>query len=194
VRYEGVGLPDDELVEQLRRGVPAAFNRVYDAERSRIFGFLLRLSGARAEAEDLLQETFIGLARMAPRLAQGTRLRALLFTIARNAFLSQRRWQRLDLERLHELAMLPPPAPESSPLEHVCASEAQRRCERALLELPLADREVLLLVAVEGLEPSEAAQVLGLSAEATRQRLKRARERLGGLLDDVHWMAARRTP
>ena len=50
--------------------------------------------------------------------------------------------------------------------------------EAALARLPLADREVLLLVGVEGLTPAEAAGVCGLPAVTVRARLHRARERL----------------
>jgi RNA polymerase sigma-70 factor (ECF subfamily) len=47
--------------------------------------------------------------------------------------------------------------------------------ERALARLPARCREVLLLVAVEGLLPAEVAEVCGVSPEAMRQRLSRAR-------------------
>jgi DNA-directed RNA polymerase specialized sigma24 family protein len=52
------------------------------------------------------------------------------------------------------------------------------RLEAALVALPLQYREALLLVAIEGLTPSEAAQVCGVSGEAMRQRLSRGRTML----------------
>ena len=55
--------------------------------------------------------------------------------------------------------------------------------EAALARLPLRDREVLLLVGVEGLTPSEAAAVCGLPAVTVRARLHRARERLAAEMD-----------
>jgi RNA polymerase sigma-70 factor (ECF subfamily) len=51
--------------------------------------------------------------------------------------------------------------------------------------LPLAQREILLLVAVEGFSPSQAAAILRLRPEAARQRLRRARAAIGAALDDA---------
>ena len=80
------------------------------------------------------------------------------------------------------LAVLMPcwPEPErgESPFEAAARSETERRLEAALARLPLRDREVLLLVGVEGLTPSTAATVCGVTPQALRKRLQRARERL----------------
>src|SRR5262245_60098557 len=91
---------ETDLVDRLRRGNLAAFDAVYAAQGARIFPFLVRLAGRRETAEDLAQETWIHFAKAAPRLAPDTRLAPLLFTIARNAFLSYRRWALLDLSRI----------------------------------------------------------------------------------------------
>jgi RNA polymerase sigma-70 factor (ECF subfamily) len=163
-------------VARLREGDASAFDEVYSAYRPRLYGFLTRLTKQPALADDLVQETFLRLARHAARLEADSRLEAWLFTVARNLFISQRRWALLDLARVGEArlwAKLAPPVP--SPFASAAASETQSRLEVAIAALPLAYREVVLLVAVEGLAPSDAAQVMGLSAAATRQRLKRAR-------------------
>jgi RNA polymerase sigma-70 factor (ECF subfamily) len=160
----------------LLAGDPEAFDQVYQEHRPRLFAFLVRLSGESALAEDLLQETFLRLARAAPTLAPDTRLRPWLFTVARNLFISHRRWALLDLAKLSELRMFASlqPAPPS-PFSLVAASEAERRMEEAIAALPLHHREVVLLCAVERLEPSEAAGVLGLAPATVRKRLARAR-------------------
>ena len=56
--------------------------------------------------------------------------------------------------------------------------------ERALARMPATAREVLLLVGVAGLEPSEAAVVCGVTPEALRQRLSRARAQLARALEE----------
>jgi RNA polymerase sigma-70 factor (ECF subfamily) len=178
------GAPID-LVERLRRGDERAFDWVFDHYRPRLFGFLARLSGHRALAEDLLQETFLRLARHAPNLAPDTRLDAWLFTVARNLYASHRRWALLDIERLSEIrlwSMLAPPPP--SPLAQAASEEELGALENALARLPLAHREILLLVGIEGMTPAEAATVLGLSNDAARQRLSRARAMLRELLEE----------
>jgi RNA polymerase sigma-70 factor (ECF subfamily) len=168
------------LVEGLRRGDPAAFDRVYEAYQPRLFSFLLRVSGRRDTAEDLAQETWLKLAGAAPRLHDDTTLAALLFTIARNAFISHRRWAMLDLSRIvtFGLEVMSAADDEATPETHHERARALALLEASLQRLPVASREVLLLVGVEGMEQEEVARVLGLSYDALRQRLSRARAQL----------------
>lgn len=174
-----------ELVECLRRGDPAAFDAVYDAYRTRVFAFLARLSGRRDLAEDLLQETFLRLARHGAGLRSDTRLAPWLFKVAHNLYRSHRRSLLLDLDRIHELTLWSSlDEPGLSPFELTAASELGRRLERALARLPEKYRVPLLLVAVEKLEPKDAADVLGLKPEALRQRLARARAKLAKYIEE----------
>lgn len=167
---------DEELVAGLRAAEPRAFDVAYARHRAPLFAFLTRLTGRRWLAEDLLQETWLRLARSATDLHPDTRLRPFLFTVARNLFISHRRWAILDADRLRELGLWPGKTSEAeTPLERAAVSEAQRLLEAALARLSVEHREVLLLCAVEQLEPSEAAQVLNIKPEALRQRLSRAR-------------------
>lgn len=168
---------DKDLLDALRRQEPAALAEAYARHKDRIYGFLLRLSGRRDVAEDLFQETWIQLARHAHRLQDDTVLAAWLYTVARNQFRSHRRFRMIDSARLVALFRLHRDAP-ASPLEALSGQRAQAALERALGALGAGDRELLVLVGVEGLKPSEAASVLGISPEALRQRLSRARARL----------------
>lgn len=166
-----------ERVSQLKRGDSRAFSAVFQAFQPRIFGFLLRLSRRRDTAEDLTQETFVRLAKAAPKLADDTQLAALLFTIARNLFRSHRRWELLDLSRIFLFGS----EHDEAVVAHDTRAEAARDLrdvEAALGTLPVAHREVLLLVGVEGLEHEACAAVLGLKGDALRQRLRRARAAL----------------
>ena len=171
------------LLARLVRGDRAAFTAVYAQHRPRVYSFLVRLSGRRDVAEDLLQETFLRLATRCTTLRPDTRVGAWLFTVARNLFLDDRRSRVVDRTKITELRAVPRDDAGSSPFEALAASEAERALERALAALPLAHREVLLLVAVEKLEPAEAAQVLGETPEAVRQRLSRARAALAAALE-----------
>jgi RNA polymerase sigma-70 factor (ECF subfamily) len=173
-----------KLVALLRQGDPNAFDRLYEAYRPRLFGFLARLSGRRDVAEDLLQETWIRLATRASTLREDTRLGPWLFTVARNLYLSYRRWRLLDAERVQEMVrMLPVRVDVGSPFEQAAASETEKELERALSALPLRYREVLLLTVVEGLSQEEAAGILELKPEALRKRLSRARAMLAQRLE-----------
>ena len=169
--------PDDDLVAGLRARDPAAFARTYARYHDAIFRFLLRLSERRALAEDLFQETWLAVARDAPRLAEDSDLRAWLYAVARNRFRTHRRWSMLDLTRLFELAREALHETPSHEAEVGARAEA-RRASIAFGRLKTTEKEVLLLAVGEGLEGPALGKALGISAEAARQRLHRARAAL----------------
>jgi RNA polymerase sigma-70 factor (ECF subfamily) len=172
------------LVERLRGGDQAAFDAVYDAFNVRLFTFLVRLSRRRDVAEDLLEETWLRLVKYAHRLDNSTRLGPWLFTVARNLHVSYVRSRVLEDSATAGLtALWPGAAHRPTPFEATAARELERRIERALAALPAASREVLLLVGVAGLDHSDAADVCGITPEALRQRLHRARAMLARALD-----------
>jgi RNA polymerase sigma-70 factor (ECF subfamily) len=174
------------LIDGLRRGDPRAFDTAYAKYRARVYGFLLRLTGRRDVAEDLFQDTWLRLARHATRLTEDTDLRAWLFAVARNAWVSHRRWSLLDVSRLVALDESVAPARPPADLEaRTDAARSLERLERALAALSPASREVLLLVGVEGFDQQEAAAILGIGYEALRQRLARARAQLAEELGAV---------
>jgi RNA polymerase sigma-70 factor, ECF subfamily len=175
-----------KLVSRLRAGDPAAFEVVYDTFNPPLFNFLARLSRRRDVAEDLVEETWLRLVAHAQRLRPDTRLGPWLFTVARHLHASYRR-SRL-LEDAHATALFgawPFVSARPSPFEDAAANEMERRIETALGALPVAHREALLLVGVEGLQPAEAAAVCGMTPEAMRQRLSRARAALARHLDET---------
>jgi RNA polymerase sigma factor (sigma-70 family) len=172
------------LVGRLRHGDPDAFDDVYAAFNTRLFTFLVRLSRRREVAEDLLEETWLRLVKHARRLEADTRLGPWLFTVARNLHVSYMRSRMLeDSTETSLIALWPFSAERSSPFEAAAASELERRIERALAVMPSTSREVLLLVAVAGMDHSDAADVCGITPDALRQRLHRARATLSKLLE-----------
>jgi RNA polymerase sigma factor (sigma-70 family) len=167
------------LVARLRTGDPDAFDAVHDAFNVRLFNFLARLSRRREVAEDLLEETWMRLVTKGAQLRPDTQLGPWLFTVARNLYASYRRSRMLeDSHAAGLLGLWPSGSPHPSPFEVATANETARRIEAAIGALPLAHREALLLVVVEGLRPAEAASVCGVTPEAMRQRLSRARAAL----------------
>lgn len=179
--------PESELalLDRLRAGDPAAFDAVHDCFNTRLFNFLARLSRRRDVAEDLLEETWLRLVAHAPRLRPDTRLGPWLFTVARNLYVSYRRSRMLEDSRAAGLiGMWPSGSPQPSPFDSTVAGETGQRLDAAIAALPVAYREALLLVVIEGLRPADAAVVCSISAEAMRQRLSRARALLARHLEE----------
>lgn len=175
-----------DIVARLRAGDSAAFDRVYAEFNTRLFSFLARLSRNRDVAEDLLEETWLRVVDRAPRLRPDTRLGPFLFTVARNLYLSYCRSRLMeDVQTADMIGLWPLGTPRPSPFESTMASETSRRIEAALAELPSIYREALLLVAFEGMTPAEAASVCGITPEAMRQRVSRARCAIARYLDNL---------
>ena len=133
-------------------------------------------SRRREVAEDLLDETWLRFVDRAPKLKPDTRLGPFLFTVAAICMsATAARGSSKMRSRLEAIGLWPLGTPGPSPFESTVANETGERIDEALAALPASHREALLLVAVEGMKPAEAAAVCGISPEAMRQRLSRAR-------------------
>jgi len=145
----------------------------------------LRLTHNRAEAEDLVQETWLRALRHFDQFDPGSNCRAWLLTILRNAFLNRvRREGREILEsdmaateagaaRLEEASVA-----RSSPEEDFFQTVLHGDVDRALKTLPPPFRLVVTLADLEGLTYKEIAQVLGCPIGTVMSRLSRARQLL----------------
>lgn len=172
------------LVARLKSGDAGAFDAAYKDIHPRLYSFLVRLTRRPEIAAELGQEVWLRLASEAAWLQDDTHLAAWLFTVARNLFLSHRRWSLLDGSRLAEVALGSSDRREdATPESAAIASQSHRTVDAALAVLPVKYREALLLVCVEHFEPIEAARIIGVTPEAFRQRLSRAREQLRQALD-----------
>ena len=105
----------------------------------------------------------------AGQLRPDTRLGPWLFTVARNVHVTWCRARAVESRATATLDLWPVAAPFESPFDRAAGSELEQRLEAALAALPVEAREVLLLVGIEGLTPSEAAAVCGVTPEAMRQ-------------------------
>lgn len=173
------------LVTRLIAGDATAFDEAYESYHKRVYGFILRMVRRREVAEDMLQETWLRLATNASRLRSDTQLGPWLFTVARNLCRSYHRWRILDSERMSEFTLARYRKDESSPFDAIAANQMEQRLETALASLTPRYREVVLLVIIERMAPSDAAQVLGLAQATLRQRLSRARVMIAKSLGDM---------
>ena len=137
--------------------------------------------GNRAQAEDVAQDTFISAYRSLNRF-RGGNLRSWLLRIAANGSRDVlRRRQRRPENSLDESLESPsfqPISDEVSPEEAAQRNELNRELQRAILTLGLYQRAALVLVDVQGLSYSEAAETMNVSIGTVKSRLSRARGRV----------------
>ena len=158
------------------------FEAAYRTSGTAVLGYALRRSASREDALDVVAETFaVAWRRRTDLPADVQEVRPWLFGIARNclanAARSSHRAGRLGERLAHSLADA---VPDPATLHEQRADG--HRVRRALRQLSDADRELVTLIAWEGLTPAQAATVLGLSAGTARVRLHRARSRLRAAL------------
>jgi RNA polymerase sigma-70 factor, ECF subfamily len=159
----------------------AAFLQLFDEHHAALFRFAFRLTGSVADAEDIVQECFLGLMRPScsydPNRAP---LRTYLFGVVRNQSLKVLRRTALpDREPAHH------PSPESELLR----AELSQVVASAVTRLPDTQREVLILAHYEQMPLAEIAQILELELGAVKSRLQRARAGLKETL--AAWAPAR---
>jgi RNA polymerase sigma-70 factor (ECF subfamily) len=171
------------LVAGLCAGDTAAFDAIYDAMHPRLLAFLVRMARNRAVAEDLLEETWLRFVSSAATLHPETRFVPWLFTVARNLYLSHCRSRLREHAYTSGISFLWPENPPRSPLDLALVSEFNQRLDAAIAELPPLYREAVLLVGADELRPIDAAAVCGVTPEAFRQRLSRARALLSRRLE-----------
>ncbi len=194
---------EDALVARLRAGEPEACEEMIDRHGARLLRTLLRLRGDRFEAEDVLQETWIRACRSAREFRGESSLRTWLDRIAANAAAMAERRQRalsrgggrgeLPLGAAAEADDEPgiEPAATGDTESAVVWAETLAELAHAVAALPPSLRAVLVLRDIEGASTSEAATDLGISEDAVKQRLHRARERLREALRHIAGEASR---
>ncbi|WP_375389427.1 RNA polymerase sigma factor [uncultured Amnibacterium sp.] len=164
------------LWSRARSGDGRAFAAVFDAHRDRAFRHALRLCASAHDAEDVVAGAFFELWRRrdAVPVVDGSVLPWLLVTttnLARNSGRGLRRY-RAAIDRL------PRSEERGDPAETAEERIARERLLAAVHALGERDAALLLLTALEGFTPTEAAAALDLSPGAARVRLHRARKRL----------------
>jgi RNA polymerase sigma-70 factor (ECF subfamily) len=151
----------------------SAFREQALAHLDGLYGFALRLTKSPADAEDLVQETYLRAFRFAHRFEPGTHLRAWLFQILRNTFLTFYRRESRQLAVLDQEAAGGPD--EAAAADAAGTVPTVLDLERALAALPEEFRTVLLLADLEGFGLDEIAEVMGTPVGTVKSRLFRAR-------------------
>ena len=149
-----------------------------------LYNFAMWLARNREEAEDLVQETYAKALKGFSSFQPGTNFRAWMFRILRNAFLNSRtglrvlRTDALELEADSPLMPMTEQTPESILLRQI----DHETLYRAIEELPVTFREVLILRDVEEMSYQEIAEALSVPNGTVMSRLSRARRLLREIL------------
>ena len=184
--------PDTTLLDALRAGDDAAFASLVSKYHTRLVRFAESMVPSRAVAEEVVQDTWLGVVRGIDRFEGRSSVKTWLFHILAN---------RAKTAGAREARSVPlgdplegrftdagewsqPPEPWSDAVDaRVVADKLASRVKQCLPELPAGQRQVLVLRDIEGLEATEVCTLLGISAGNQRVLLHRARAQVRGLLE-----------
>jgi RNA polymerase sigma-70 factor (ECF subfamily) len=190
---------DEFLMHAFAGGDAAAFTRLYDRHERATWRFIRHRLGTQHEgaADDVLQETWISVARAAPRYVPTARFTTWLLTVARNRVIDHLRAQANEMLSID--APLAGAGAESDddgdrwadrvaadasdgPLARIESRQQAQAFLDALAQLPEPQREAFVLQAEGGLSIDEVASATGVGAETAKTRLRYAKAKLRTLL------------
>jgi RNA polymerase sigma-70 factor, ECF subfamily len=185
---------DAELVTRLRAGDDAAFRMLVDRYHCSMLRLAQTMVPSRAVAEEVVQDTWLGLVRGIHRFEGRSSLRTWLFHVlvnrARSTGVHERRpaigtAPSVDPDRFgNDGGWTDPPVPWPDEVDdRLVAAQLAGRIRPRLAELPAMQRQVVVLRDVEGLGADEVCELLGLTEGNQRVLLHRGRSRLRGMLE-----------
>jgi RNA polymerase sigma-70 factor (ECF subfamily) len=173
---------DTNLLERARAGDRAALEELLARHQRRVYRFGLKMCRDEEDAKDVLQETLLAVARGVKDFRGASSVSTWLYTIARSFCIKKRRRSKFAPEHEESLDAREPGTEAlqvaddaRAPDEALAGRQVEAALERAIATLDPMYREVLVLRDMEGLTAPEVAEVMGLTVEAVKSRLHRAR-------------------
>jgi RNA polymerase sigma-70 factor (ECF subfamily) len=175
---------DTQLLAAAQRGDPKALDELIERHQRRVYRFGLKMCRDPEDAKDVLQDTLIAAARTIRDFRGASSVSTWLYTIARSFCIKRRRRSRfapgpgqeesLDA-RESGVEALQVMDPTRAPDDELAGRQVEGALDRAIAALDPMYREVLVLRDVEGLSAPEVGEIMGLTVEAVKSRLHRAR-------------------
>ena len=176
-----VNRADLELVERIRGGDGSAFEALYRQHATRLYNLASRMTGAKGEADDLLQDIFLLAYRKIGSFRGESSLGTWLYRLAMNHCLDVLRNRQTRMGQQTQSLDQPDADPVASPVP-ILSAVNRIDLERAIASLPPACRAAFLLHDVEGFGHQEVGTMLGVSEGTSKSQVHKARMRIRGYL------------
>src|SRR6187455_875235 len=138
---------ESELMGRYCDGDVSAFRDLYGQVAPRLLGYLVRMAGSRAAAEDLLQQTFLKVHRARAAYVRGADPLPWIYSIAHRTFIDEARKVKRAIVRVADDEVPDAPAPVA---DEPADPEVTRAALDALAQLPEQQREAVVLTKLEG--------------------------------------------
>jgi len=176
---------DAELLQAIAGGDRSAFDRLSRRHLDRAYGVALRMTGSRADAQDVVQDVFLRLWQRPDAWRPGqAQFSTWLYRVVVNRCLDlKRRPKGTDLDSVEE-----PQDPDANAEDSLLDAERSRALDSAVKQLPERQREAIVLTYTAGLRNAEAASAMEISVKAFEALLVRAKRELRDFLAGQGWM------
>lgn len=172
---------DRQLITAAQTGDRNALEELLERHQGQVYRFGMQMCRDPDDAKDILQDTLLAMARGVKEFRGEASIATWLYAIARSFCLKKRRKGKfapsnelsLSDDAMGDAWKLADPG--LSPDDAAASQQVNQALQQAIDQLDATYREVLILRDVEGLTASEVASVLGISAEAVKSRVHRAR-------------------
>jgi RNA polymerase sigma-70 factor (ECF subfamily) len=168
-------MTESEIAKALLAGEPDAFERFVEIYRNKVFQYSYSMCGQREDAEEVAQETLLSVFQHLSQIREPERLKAWVFRIAKNACLMKRRKSMFAPPAEDAMDGVDPADTHPLPDRVVLDIENKHLLCGAIVRLPEIYRAVVMLRDVEELSTEETAEILGVSEDVVKTRLRRAR-------------------
>lgn len=179
---------DQEMIwlEQARRGDEAAFYRLVEAYQGAVYNLAYRMLGNAVEAEDATQETFLRIYTKLNTYQPERKLSSWVLSIASHYCIDRLRRRRINYLSLdEELLATSLSTGERSPEDVALREESRDELQQLVLLLEPSYRVPLILRYWHELSYQQIAEVMGLSVQAVKSRLHRARLQIAQRVPDA---------
>jgi RNA polymerase sigma-70 factor (ECF subfamily) len=171
---------DEMLMQQIRCGDHQAFALLVDRHLKSLHGFAQRMLGNPADADDIVQESFLRVWHKADKWQpKQAKVSTWLHSITHNLCIDFHRRNKVDTVDIADVELIDPHQPEDSRQQHDVAVQV----EAALQQLPESQRSAIILCHYQGLSNREAAEALAMSVAALESLMARGRRKLKKILN-----------
>lgn len=165
---------DEDLEEAWRSGSKPAFAELFRRHYPGVVGYAGRFTTDLATAEDVAQHAFVNVYQ---RKRGAGRFKSLIYTVARNLALNERR--RLGRKYVANASLeMDPVGRQTQPLQSLVRGEEENGFARALAGLPDELREAFCLKETRGMTYAEVGTIMGLHPDAVRRRVGKALQQI----------------
>ncbi len=171
----------EELVEKCKRGDPSGYAALYNQHSKEVYNTIYRIVHHTAEAEDILQESFVAAFQAIGGFEHTGGFRAWIKRIAINKSITWLRKRKLQLVELDTGGII---VEDEEPIDEKAFVFKVEEVRRAIDALPEGDRTIVQLYLIENIPQVEIAQMMGVASGTIRIQYHRAKQKILKILKE----------